>query len=554
MYECPNCASNLKYHISKKKLYCENCQTTMDPYRFHKEQDAEERTEYEVTVFTCPQCGGEIVSEDTTAATFCSFCGASTILDSRISKERRPSHIIPFSKTEADCRTAYQKMLKHAIFAPDALKDENHINKFRGIYMPYWVYSFEKKGPITFKGSKRRRSGDYIITKHYDVSCDIDAEYRGIAFDASSTFCDNLSNAIAPFDVKRGKSFTPAFLSGFYADTSDIDNSCYQSDAEKMIMDVQCSQIERKGSFAKYNLSEPGHMASLKNALRPEVSESELALFPVWFLSYRKDDRVAYAVVNGQTGKVAADLPVDSRKYLIGSLLLAIPIFVLLNLFFTLKPNWLLLIVALLALICTIISNTQISRIMRRERGEDDKGLQYRREANWAKSSVPLSDMRENAPDTKKTGILKPFMITFMILFLGSFVLSALMRIMGATASHAIRNINLLLTFMMVLLPNIALICFIYMAFSQNKKRSPHRSSPGAWKQNLPLLWKPLSGIAVAVLILIINPVSDIIYYLGAIFCMSMAAWVFVDIIQRHNLLSTRKLPQLNKRGGDENA
>ena len=90
MYECPNCASNLKYDVSKKE-------------------------------------------------------------DSRISKERRPSHIIPFSKTEADCRTAYQKMLKHAIFAPNALKDENHINKFRGIYMPYWVYSFEKKDLLPLK-------------------------------------------------------------------------------------------------------------------------------------------------------------------------------------------------------------------------------------------------------------------------------------------------------------------------------------------------------------------------------------------------------------------
>ena len=128
------------------------------------------------------------------------------------------------------------------------------------------------------------------------------------------------------------------------------------------------------------------------------------------------------------------------------------------------------------------------------------------------------------------------------------------MSIMGATASHTIKIINLLLTFIMVLLPNIALIYFVYLVSKRGKKRSAHRSFPGAWKQNLPLLWKPLSGIIIAVLILIINPVSDIIYYLGAILCMSMAAWVFVDIIQRHNLLSTRKLPQLNKRGGDENA
>ena len=141
MYECPNCAGNLKFDIARQQLFCAHCETTMDPYSFRKEKDAEE---YEATIFTCPQCGGEIISDDTTAATFCSFCGGATILDSRISKERRPSYIIPFTKTKKDCKAAYAKMMRRALFAPKELKDPEQLKKFRGIYMPYWVYSFEK--------------------------------------------------------------------------------------------------------------------------------------------------------------------------------------------------------------------------------------------------------------------------------------------------------------------------------------------------------------------------------------------------------------------------
>lgn len=134
MYECPNCAGNLKFNIARQQLHCEYCDTQVDPYSFHKEKDAGEEPpgEYEATVFTCPQCGGEIVSEDTTAATFCSFCGAAAILDSRISKKRCPEYIIPFTKTKEDCKAAYGKMLRRAIFAPKELKDENLIEKFRG--------------------------------------------------------------------------------------------------------------------------------------------------------------------------------------------------------------------------------------------------------------------------------------------------------------------------------------------------------------------------------------------------------------------------------------
>ncbi len=33
---------------------------------------------------------------------------------------------------------------------------------------------------------------------------------------------------------------------------------------------------------------------------------------------------------------------------------------------------------------------------------------------------------------------------------------------------------------------------------------------------------------------------------------MGTVLWAIMDIIKQHNMLATRKLPQLNKRGGDE--
>lgn len=567
MYECPNCSANLKYHIRKQMLYCENCETTVDPYAFQKEQDAEENKDYEVTLFTCPQCGGEIISDDTTAATFCTYCGSSTILDSRISKEKRPAYIIPFSKTEANCRTAYKKMLKQAFFAPDALKDEEHIKKFRGIYMPYWVYSFEKKGPVTFKGSRSRRRGDYRYVKHYDVTCDIDAEYKGIAFDASSTFSDSLSKAIGPFDIKKGKPFTPSFLSGFYADTNDVRNYLYKTDAEEMVTEVQCEKIERNRRFAKYNVSEAGHLSSLKRALRPDVTSIDLALFPVWFLAYRKDDRVAYAVVNGQTGKVAADLPVDGRKYIIASLLSAVPIFILLNLFFTLKPNWLLLLVAILALICTIIANTQLSRILVRESGENDKGLQQERQQQESEDDVlrkflqeklGLVKLQKNKKRMTETNAEKPVLSkTVKVLLLSMsfvFITPALLRVMMHLMLR-FGNIDWIMDiFMFMMLLCIFLPCGAILSVGiKNKNRKSPKTS-GQWKKKIPHLIKPLTSILIALLVLFIHPVEDLIYYLSAIFCMGMVIWVVYDILKWHNVLSTRKLPQLNRRGGDENA
>ena len=51
MYECPNCAGNLKFNIARQQLHCEYCDTQVDPYSFHKEKDAGEEPpgEYEAT-------------------------------------------------------------------------------------------------------------------------------------------------------------------------------------------------------------------------------------------------------------------------------------------------------------------------------------------------------------------------------------------------------------------------------------------------------------------------------------------------------------------------
>lgn len=99
MFACKNCGGNVKYDIASGQLACEYCHSLFDPYAYEdKTSDAEVSKDFDATIFTCPQCGGEIISTDNTAAGFCSFCGASTVLYSRISKEHRPDYIIPFQK------------------------------------------------------------------------------------------------------------------------------------------------------------------------------------------------------------------------------------------------------------------------------------------------------------------------------------------------------------------------------------------------------------------------------------------------------------------------
>jgi hypothetical protein len=528
MYECPNCNGNLKFDISSQKLLCAYCGTMMDPYDFQKDHDAEETVvgeeEYEVTVFTCPQCGGELISNDTTAATFCSFCGGSTILDSRISREKRPDYIIPFQKTREDCEKAYVKMLRHVPFVPNELKDKGHIARFRSIYMPYWVYTFEKSEHVAFQGSQTHRRGDYIITKYYTLESDVEAEYKGLAFDAAASFSDSLSNAIAPFEWKEAKPFTPAFLSGFYADTDDVAAVVYQEDAQAIVKQELCNRMESDSQCRKYELKD-----SFVKAMTPRMTQKDLAMFPVWFLTYRNKDRVSYAVVNGQTGKVAGDIPVDRNKYLRGTFLLALPVFLLLNLLVSMKASTMLIVTGFLATLCCVISCIQKKELQTREVDADDKGKWYPvSPGETAKIKVSVS--REVT--SYLWGILfATIMITFMAVF------HSLSDSSGAT-------------FFCVL---VWLVLPMLFRFGKKTRiRTERKVNNLTWRDFWDTVKKPGMGIVIAIVVTLLHPVSDLFYYGAALVAMGLITWDILGMIERHNQLASRVLPQFSKRGGEE--
>lgn len=558
MYQCPNCGGRLTFDIPSQQLKCDHCSTQYDPYAISKEKDAEESREYDVTVFKCPQCGGEILSTDNTAANFCSFCGASTILSSRVSKQLKPGYIIPFSKTKDDCKREYKKMMRHALFAPKELKDEKYIDGFRGIYMPYWTYYIAQQGPVCLKGSKDHRRGDYIYTDHYDITGDVNCHYKGLSYDASSSFDDSLSKAIAPYDVKNMKAFTPSFLSGFYADTADVASDVYRNDARNIAVDETYNHIMKNVRLGSVSLD--SYQGNRERRLGTRVVSEDRAMFPVWFLSYRNKDRVAYATVNGQTGKVTADLPVSLFKYFIGSGILAIPIFMFLNSTFTFRPKITLTIASIIALLAIILYVRELKKIYIKDKKLDDKGKMYagsatvrdespedkeRRDRELAYSIADAIKEGRNKRDTlsKKMSSARRISMTAVTVS----IIIPLLYVYHVSYSILYNrddyfNVGLIVCIM-------CLIAGVVVAIANHKT---YKNISG---KNISGNIGSLVAMLIAVVVLWLNPVSDLYYYAAVIAELIAIIYTITDLIRYYNVLATRKLPQFdNYRGGDDNA
>lgn len=548
MYECPSCGGNLKFDIPSQKMFCAHCESRFDPYSLTKGEDAEESGSFEANVFLCPQCGGEMISGDNDITSFCSYCGAANILSSRISREKRPRYIIPFMKTKEECKRAYEQRLRKAFFAPKELKDPQFIEGFRGIYMPYWSYRVIQRGEIQLDGNTSKRKGDYVYTNYYALKGDLDAAYEGYAYDASSSFYDNISEGLAPYDAKQMKDFSPAFLSGFYADRADVDAELYQQEALEIANNATYEELCKDPVFEKHGIKLEYEWKNKTPERLLTVSDGEdSALFPVWFLCYRNEDRVAYAAVNGQTGKVVADIPVDEKKFFISSLILAIPIFILLNLFLTLRPQSLLDGSALVAAVSSLIYYWELGGIFRNETRQEDRAIQKKREreksaeekeADKIKETEKKDRNDESDEDRKEKKKGKAFTISSLLLLLGvEFVFAG---IQGGLFP-AFTWLAAVITVMVV-----SIMSLNRYGDMKKKKFTAIRGGKGCLFS--------LAAVLACFGIRACQPVSDLWYYGGVLAILATVVFVFIDLIRNYNRLAMRSLPQFEKKGGDDSA
>ncbi len=518
MIACPGCGSNLRFDIASQQMKCEYCGESYDPARFAgMEKDAA----FEAHLFRCPGCGAELITADETDATgFCPYCGGASILFDRLKKVEMPSSIVPFSVTKEQCRRAYRRAALGAVFTPARYKRAERIDSFRGIYMPFWSYRVEQKGEASIRADDTPRSEDgYTVTKHYDIKGQVDMSYDGYAHDASRAFDDEISECIKPFDVAKRKPFSPGYLSGFYADAADVpaeefedmaSQECQERTAEMLLRDAGVNSCANRNGVS---ITDAAHVSV------PEASvSSELVYYPVWFMSYREKDRITYAAVNGQTGKVVADFPVSPLRFLIAALLLAAVLFAGLNFFFTLKPEWALGITTVLMLLGVWLSGRSFST----------GRLQMRRGAKLQRA------------DRAKVIFLvvwELLLLPFAILLLSheQIIPGAMLLVMAA---------------MGLVIPGSTLRA---KGFRVSREPLPGERTAfevGDWAKTLAVI----AALLAVLLIFVIKPVYNLWYYIPALI---EAALLFVVFFQcfRHQLrLAMRRPPQFNKEGGDDRA
>ena len=523
MYSCPGCGSQMTFDIPTQQLKCGRCDRTLSIQEADQREARHTGSSFSVDLLTCPTCGAEIRALNAAAAAFCSYCGSSVMLERQDAEFTPPEGIIPFRITREECFAKYQGLLKKSLCADHRLRKNITPDSFRGIYVPFHTYRASVQGNAVLKGT--RTSGD--TTYYYDTKVTLDHRYEGILHDASREFPDAMSRRISRIDHKDIGAFSPAYLSGYYADVPDT--------SEQEYMDYARTEAVRKGLEDTLADMKDGCTYSTLGAQKEllKVSHAEytgVTMLPVWFMSMRSGKRILYAVQNACTGEMAADIPMDYQRFGIFALILAIPFFFVLNMFLTLRPEMVMVLAMLLALGAQFIVHTRLKKIADR----DAASLPQEGPFDMLGRLKEVNALKRRATTAGRT-------ISSLVEGAGGILLCVL-AVIGVSAMANVDDIRYFKLGAFALTAVMAIL----LAVSLMKKRK----LPGGSIMSF------LAMLAGA-FILIVNPFKsdDLPVYLVSVLCMAAVIWESLDLILLYNRECSSPLPQFEShQGGDDRA
>ena len=338
-YKCPACGGALEFNPQLQKMKCPYCDSvySMEELRGKDEGlDAENPEENAalpaddmswntdgisewsagetdgMRVYVCKSCGGEIIGDETTAATSCPFCGNPVVMMGNFTGTLKPDCVIPFKLDKKAAKDALRNHVKGKKLVPKLFSDENHLDEIKGVYVPYWLFDSAADVMIRFRGTKTRAWSDsrynYVETEEYSVVRGGSMAFEAVPVDGSSKMDDTLMESIEPFDVREAVPFQTAYLAGYLADKYDVT-------AEQSM--PRANERAKKTAEAVFAAQAQGYatLTTEQSSIQLHDGRVRYALYPVWLLNTSwKGQKYTFAM-NAQTGKFVGDLPVDKSLY-----------------------------------------------------------------------------------------------------------------------------------------------------------------------------------------------------------------------------------------------
>lgn len=271
---------------------------------------------------TCDNCGAEIHLEPDQRSYTCQYCGSTYVFDfsPELTGRQAPEFVLGFAISPERARELFNRWLHtHARWTPLAIRRAARRGDLRGIYFPFWSFSMlaESDWQATI-GEYWYRQETYIaiengksVTKTRTVRetewWPLAGRYHqfvsGYLISASTNLPQWVIDRLIPFHMAGLRRYDPAYLAGW---------ACQEYTLERAEAEAKCREYYhqyQKQCVANFLPGDTYRGLVVNTVFSQE--ESDLILLPIYILRFEHKGKTYRLWMNGQTGEIAAQLPVS---------------------------------------------------------------------------------------------------------------------------------------------------------------------------------------------------------------------------------------------------
>jgi predicted RNA-binding Zn-ribbon protein involved in translation (DUF1610 family) len=327
-FKCPQCGANTAYSAADGGLTCTHCGYYEPPQKAIVGKGAQE---FEFTVETmeraahgwgatrkelqCQSCGAYTSVPPDTLTHTCPFCGSNEVIQRAAPQDvLRSRFLIPF-KIEADaCQTITREWLGSSWMTPNTLRRLARVTDFIGVYLPFWTFDAitlaDWKAEVGHTQTERYYSNGKWRTRTKIVwrweSGHVQLDHDDLLIEGTTRLSALLLGRIKSFDLRQLAPYEPKYLAGLQAQSYDI-------------------PLEKAWETARHEMREKTRMACRSQASTSKIRNFSMnldfsdeswryILLPVYLTTYLYNNQTYQVMVNGQTGAIAGQRPVDWTK------------------------------------------------------------------------------------------------------------------------------------------------------------------------------------------------------------------------------------------------
>lgn len=242
----------------------------------------------------CEDCGGSVAFSEDKRFPECPFCGSTKQIPKPLDRQvRPPTSWVPFSIDKEEADAAFRTFAQSSFWYPKDIR--NASLELNALLLPAWLWSGTVESHYNGLRSAHSKSGFSPVSGTNSIY------FSQVWVPASQALTLSEVNDIAPFPSEAAQSLDNEPPLPF--ELGELTEKIALSSAKVAMSNAHYNHIHNETGLRKLNVSSIYHGLS-----------GEPGLIPIYIGVYRRKDKYYRILVNGATGKLIGDAPLDWIK------------------------------------------------------------------------------------------------------------------------------------------------------------------------------------------------------------------------------------------------